>query len=103
MALEKNFDPVILLAEGQSEPADEIVDDAYVTLRLVLPDGALLLQSLDMGELPFGIRLLEMAFAGLGFDELNFCRGQRLAVIVEHGQGKGKVALRSLRHCKIGG
>ncbi|MGB4910390.1 MAG: VWA domain-containing protein [Tabrizicola sp.] len=41
MALEKNFDPVILLAEGQSEPADEIVDDAYVTLRLVLPDGAL--------------------------------------------------------------
>ena len=41
MALEKNFDPVIVLAEGQTEPADEIVDDAYVTLRLVLPDGAL--------------------------------------------------------------
>lgn len=41
MALEKNFDPVIVLAEGQPEPADEIVDDAYVTLRLVLPDGAL--------------------------------------------------------------
>jgi Ca-activated chloride channel family protein len=41
MALEKNFDPVIVLAEGQSEPADAIVDDAYVTLRLVLPDGAL--------------------------------------------------------------
>ncbi|MBN8633088.1 MAG: VWA domain-containing protein [Rhodobacterales bacterium] len=41
MALEKNFDPVIVLAEGESEPADEIVDDAYVTLRLVLPDGAL--------------------------------------------------------------
>jgi len=41
MALEKNFDPVIVLAEGQDEPADEIVDDAYVTLRLVLPDGAL--------------------------------------------------------------
>ena len=41
MALEKNFDPIIVLAEGQDEPADEIVDDAYVTLRLVLPDGAL--------------------------------------------------------------
>ena len=41
MVLDKNFDPVIVLAEGQSEPADEIVDDAYVTLRLVLPDGAL--------------------------------------------------------------
>lgn len=41
MALEKNFDPVIVLAEGQPEPADAIVDDAYVTLRLVLPDGAL--------------------------------------------------------------
>jgi len=41
MVLEKNFDPVIVLAEGQPEPADEIVDDAYVTLRLVLPDGAL--------------------------------------------------------------
>lgn len=41
MALEKNFDPVIVLAEGQPEPADEIVDDAYVTLRLVLPDGVL--------------------------------------------------------------
>ena len=40
MALEKNFDPVIVLAEGQPEPADEILDDAYVTLRLVLPDGA---------------------------------------------------------------
>ena len=41
MVLEKNFDPVIVLAEGRPEPADEIVDDAYVTLRLVLPDGAL--------------------------------------------------------------
>jgi Ca-activated chloride channel homolog len=41
MALEKNFDPIITLAEGQPEPADEIVDDAYVTLRLILADGAL--------------------------------------------------------------
>ena len=41
MALEKNFDPVIVLAEGQDEPADEILDDAYVTLRQILPDGAL--------------------------------------------------------------
>jgi Ca-activated chloride channel homolog len=41
MALEKNFDPVIVLAEGQDEPADEILDDAFVTLRLILPDGAL--------------------------------------------------------------
>jgi Ca-activated chloride channel homolog len=41
MALDKNFDPVFILAEGQTEPADEIIDDAFVTLRLVLPDGAL--------------------------------------------------------------
>lgn len=41
MALEKNFDPVIVLAEGQDEPADEILDDAFVTLRQILPDGAL--------------------------------------------------------------
>lgn len=41
MALEKNFDPVIVLAEGQPEPDDAILDDAFVTLRLVLPDGAL--------------------------------------------------------------
>ena len=41
MALEKNFDPVIVLAEGQDEPADAILDDAFVTLRLILPDGAL--------------------------------------------------------------
>lgn len=41
MALEKNFDPVVILAEGQEEPADEIVDDAYFTLRQILPDGAL--------------------------------------------------------------
>lgn len=41
VALEKNFDPVIVLAEGQPEPADEIVDDAYVTLYPILPDGAL--------------------------------------------------------------
>ena len=40
-ALEKNFDPVILLAEGQLEPADEIVDDAYVVLRLIGADGSL--------------------------------------------------------------
>jgi len=41
MALEKNFDPIFQLAEGQPEPADEIVEDAFVTLRLILPDGAL--------------------------------------------------------------
>lgn len=41
VALEKNFDPVIVLAEGQPEPADEIVEDAYVTLRLIGADGAL--------------------------------------------------------------
>ena len=41
MALEKNFDPVIVLAEGQPEPDDAILDDAFVTLRLILPDGAL--------------------------------------------------------------
>ncbi len=41
MALEKNFDPVIVLAEGQPEPDDAILDDASVTLRLILPDGAL--------------------------------------------------------------
>lgn len=40
MALEKNFDPVIVLAEGQPEPEDAILDDAFVTLRLILPDGA---------------------------------------------------------------
>jgi Ca-activated chloride channel homolog len=39
--LEKNFDPVIVLAEGQPEPADEIVDDAYVVLRLIGADGSL--------------------------------------------------------------
>lgn len=41
MALDKNFDPVIVLAEGQPEPEDAILDDAFVTLRLILPDGAL--------------------------------------------------------------
>ena len=41
MALEKNFDPVIVLAEGQDEPAEAILDDAFVTLRQILPDGAL--------------------------------------------------------------
>lgn len=41
LALDKNFDPVIVLAEGQSEPDDAILDDAFVTLRLILPDGAL--------------------------------------------------------------
>lgn len=40
-ALEKNFDPVIALVEGQPEPGDEIVQDAYFTLRQILPDGAL--------------------------------------------------------------
>jgi Ca-activated chloride channel family protein len=40
-ALEKNFDPIIVLGEGQPEPADEIIDDAYVTLRLIGADGAL--------------------------------------------------------------
>lgn len=41
MAVETNFDPVIGLAEGQDEPADEILDDAFVTLRQILPDWAL--------------------------------------------------------------
>ncbi len=41
MALDKNFDPVIVLAEGQPEPDDAILDDAFVTLRLILADGAL--------------------------------------------------------------
>ena len=41
VALEKNFDPVIVLAEGQPEPADEIIEDAYVTLRLIGADGTL--------------------------------------------------------------
>lgn len=41
VALEKNFDPVIVLAEGQPEPEDAVLDDAFVTLRLILPDGAL--------------------------------------------------------------
>lgn len=41
VALEKNFDPVIVLAEGQPEPAGEIIDDAYVTLRLIGTDGTL--------------------------------------------------------------
>ncbi|WP_164517166.1 vWA domain-containing protein [Tabrizicola piscis] len=41
VALEKNFDPVIALVEGQPEPADEIVQDAYFTLRLIGADGSL--------------------------------------------------------------
>lgn len=41
VVLEKNFDPVIALVEGQPEPADEIVDDAYFTLRLIGSDGSL--------------------------------------------------------------
>jgi Ca-activated chloride channel family protein len=41
VALDKNFDPIFVLAEGQPEPADEIIDDAYVTLRLIAADGTL--------------------------------------------------------------
>ena len=40
-ALEKNFDPVVVLVEGGAEPPEDILDDATITLRLIGADGAL--------------------------------------------------------------
>jgi Ca-activated chloride channel homolog len=39
-ALEKNFDPMVALAEGDAEPDADILDRAIFTLRLIGPDGA---------------------------------------------------------------
>ena len=41
IALEKNFDPVIVLAEGQHGLTDRDPDDAFVILRMIQPEAAL--------------------------------------------------------------